>query len=87
MSQNVFPDFSGTTPAWVVARRQPEIYVLTQGDDQLVQAIDTATNTVLNSFPVGAGRTTCSTKVNLNRCYVTNPATATVYVFWPRAAR
>jgi YVTN family beta-propeller protein len=57
-----------------------KIYVLTQGDGQLV-TIDTATDTVSSSLPVGAGANLIFFDPNLNRLYVTNPLTSTVYVF------
>ena len=57
-----------------------KVYVLTQGDGQLV-TIDTATDTVSSSLPVGAGANFIFFDPNLNRLYVTNPVTSTVYVF------
>ena len=57
-----------------------KVYVLTQGDGQLV-TIDTATDTVTSSLPVGAGANFIFYDPNLNRLYVTNPVTSTVYVF------
>lgn len=57
-----------------------KVYVLTQGDGQLV-TIDVATDTVTSSLPVGAGANFLFYDPNLNRLYVTNPTTGTVYVF------
>jgi DNA-binding beta-propeller fold protein YncE len=74
----------GSTPLWAVARADNQrVYVLTQGDGNLVP-IDTATNTVLPSqtnLAVGAGANFILYDANLNRLYVTNPSTGTVYVF------
>jgi DNA-binding beta-propeller fold protein YncE len=56
------------------------VYVLTQGDGQLV-TIDTATDTVVNTVLVGAGANFIFYDPHLNRLYVTNPSTSTVYVF------
>ena len=89
LSSNVVTGFSGTTPVWVVARGDSQkVYVLTQGDGQLV-TIDTATDTVTSSLPVGAGANFIFYDPHLNRLYVTNPNVAgpanplgsTVYVF------
>jgi YVTN family beta-propeller protein len=80
LSANVVTGFSGTTPVWVVARGDSQkVYVLTQGDGQLV-TIDTATDTVTGSLPVGAGANFIFYDPNLNRLYVTNPSTSKVYV-------
>jgi DNA-binding beta-propeller fold protein YncE len=54
--------------------------VLTQGDGQLV-TIDTATDTVTGSLPVGAGANFIFFDPYLNRLYVANPVTSMVYVF------
>jgi YVTN family beta-propeller protein len=81
MSPNTVTGFSGNTPVWVVARGDNQkIYVLTQGDGNLV-TIDTVTDTVSSSLPVGAGANYMSYDVHLNRLYVTNPTTSMVYVF------
>jgi len=81
LSSNVLTGFTGTTPVWVVARGDSQkVYVLTQGDGQLV-TIDTATDTVTSSLPVGAGANFIFFDPHLNRLYVTNPLTSTVYVF------
>jgi DNA-binding beta-propeller fold protein YncE len=81
LSSNAVTGFSGTTPVWVVARGDSQkVYVLTQGDGQL-ETIDTATDTVTGSLPVGAGANFILYDSNLNRLYVTNPATSMVYVF------
>ena len=81
LSSNVVTGFTGTTPVWVVARSDSQrVYVLTQGDGQLV-TIDTATDTVSSSLPVGGGANFIFFDSHLNRLYVTNPVTSTVYVF------
>jgi YVTN family beta-propeller protein len=81
LSANVVTGFTGVTPIWVVARSDSQkVYVLTQGDGQLV-TIDTATDTVTSSLPVGAGANYIFYDPNLNRLYVTNPTTSTAYVF------
>jgi YVTN family beta-propeller protein len=81
LSLNPVTGFTGTNPVWVVARGDSQkVYVLTQGDGQLF-TIDTATDTVSSSLPVGAGANFIFFDPNLNRLYVTNPLTSTVYVF------
>src|SRR5271170_2278039 len=81
LSLNPVTGFTGTNPVWIVARGDSQkVYVLTQGDGQLV-TIDTATDTVSSSLPVGAGANFIFFDPNLNRLYVTNPLTSTVYVF------
>jgi len=72
----------GSEPVWVVARADSQrVYLLTQGSGQLV-TIDTATDTVLpGTLSVGAGANFIFYDPHLNRLYVTNPVTATVYVF------
>lgn len=81
LSSNPVTGFTGINPVWVVARGDSQkIYVLTQGDGQLV-TIDTATDTVSSSLPVGAGANFIFFDPNLNRLYVTNPLTNAVYVF------
>jgi YVTN family beta-propeller protein len=81
LSPNTVTGFTGTTPVWVVARGDSQkIYVLTQGDGQLV-TIDTATDAVTSSLPVGAGANFIFFDPHLNRLYVTNPLTSMVYVF------
>jgi YVTN family beta-propeller protein len=81
LSLNTVTGFTGINPVWVVARGDSQkVYVLTQGDGQLV-TIDTATDTVTSSLNVGAGANFIFFDPNLNRLYVTNPVTATVYVF------
>jgi YVTN family beta-propeller protein len=73
--------FTGVNPVWVVARPDSQkVYVLTQGDGQLV-TIDVDTDTVTSSLPVGVGANYIFYDPNLNRIYVTNPLTASVYVF------
>ena len=81
LSSNTVTGFTGTNPVWVVARGDGQkVYVLTQGDGQLI-TIDTATDTVTGSSPVGAGANYIFYDPHLNRLYVTNPVTGTVYVF------
>ena len=88
LSSNVVTGFSGITPVWVVARGDSQkVYVLTQGDGKLV-TIDTATDTAntpdCSATPtlcVGAGANFILYDPHLNRLYVTNPSTSTVYVF------
>ncbi|MGA8501686.1 MAG: YncE family protein [Candidatus Sulfotelmatobacter sp.] len=81
LSSNPVTGFTGTNPVWIVARGDSQkVYVLTQGDGQLV-TIDTATDTVSSSLPVGAGANFIFFDPNLNRLYVTNPLTNAVYVF------
>jgi YVTN family beta-propeller protein len=81
LSTNVVTGFTGITPVWVVARGDSQkVYVLTQGDGQLV-TIDVATDTVTSSLPVGVGANFIFFDPNLNRLYVTNPVTQMVYVF------
>ena len=80
--------FTGIAPVWVVARGDSQkVYVLTQGDGQLV-TIDVASDMVVCapaplpcSPSVGAGANFIFFDRNLNRLYVTNPATSMVYVF------
>jgi len=81
LSANVITGFTGTTPVWIVARSDSQkVYVLTQGNGQLV-TIDTATDTVTSSLPVGAGANFIFFDPHLNRLYVTNPLSNTVFVF------
>ncbi len=81
LSPNVVTGFAGKNPIWVVARGDSQkVYVLTEGDGQLV-TIDEATDTVTSSLPVGAGANFIFFDPNLNRLYVTNPVTSTLYVF------
>jgi len=80
-SANTVKGFAGVNPVWVVARADSQkVYVLAQGDGQLV-TIDVATDTVTSSLPVGAGANFIFYDPHLNRLYVTNPQTSTVYVF------
>ena len=81
LSQNTLTGFSGVTPVWAVARGDSQkIYVVTQGDGQLV-TIDTATDAVTSSLPVGGGANFIYLDPILNRLYVVNPVTGTVFVF------
>ena len=80
-----------TTPVWVVARGDSQkVYVLTQGDattqvEGQLATIDTATDTVTSSLPVGIGANYIFYDSHLNRLYVTNPSASVggqmVYVF------
>lgn len=74
----------GNTPVWAVARSDNQrVYVLTQGDGTLVP-IDVASNAILTSqtnLSVGAGANFVLYDPNLNRLYVTNPVTSTVYIY------
>lgn len=80
-SANILTGFTGMTPVWVVARNDSQkVYVLTQGDGQLV-TIDTATDTVTSSLPVGVGAKYIYYDPNLNRLYVPNPVNDILYVF------
>jgi YVTN family beta-propeller protein len=81
LSSNTVTGFTGITPVWIVARGDSQkVYVLTEGDGQLV-TIDVATDTVTSSLPVGAGANFVFFDPNLNRLYVVNPVTRKVYVF------
>jgi YVTN family beta-propeller protein len=81
LTPNTVTGFSAVAPVWVVARGDSQkVYVLTQGDGQLV-TIDTATDTVTGSLPVGAGANYIFFDPHLNRLYVTNPVTGMVFVF------
>jgi YVTN family beta-propeller protein len=70
------------TPVWAVARvDSKKVYVVTQGDGQL-HTIDTATNSLTSSVPVGGpGANFVLYDKSRNRLYVTNPTAGTVYVF------
>lgn len=81
LTSTLVTGFTGMTPVWAVARSDSQkAYVLTQGDGQLV-TIDTATNAVTSSLPVGAGANYMFYDPYMNRIYVTNPVTSNVYVF------
>jgi YVTN family beta-propeller protein len=79
LSLNTISGFS--TPVWVIARNDNHrIYVLDQGDGQLV-TIDVATDIVVpGSISVGAGANFVAYDPHLNRIYVTNPTNGSVYV-------
>ncbi|MFZ0733603.1 MAG: hypothetical protein WAM79_14865 [Candidatus Sulfotelmatobacter sp.] len=72
------------TPIWAVARSDNQrLYVLTQGSGALIP-IDIASNTILQSqtnLSVGAGANFLLYDPTLNRIYVTNPATGTLYIY------
>jgi YVTN family beta-propeller protein len=81
LSPNTVTGFAGIDPTWVVVRKDSQkVYIVTQGDGQLV-TIDTATDTVTSNLPVGVGANYVFYDPNLNRLYVTNPKTAQVFVF------
>jgi DNA-binding beta-propeller fold protein YncE len=81
LSSNTVTGFTGVNPVWVTVRSDSQkVYVLTQGDGQL-ETIDVATDTVVGSSAVGAGANFILFDPNLNRLYVINPVTGTVYVF------
>lgn len=81
LSSNTVTGFTGITPVWIVARGDSQkVYVLTEGDGQLV-TIDVATDTVTSSLPVGVGANFVFFDPNLNRLYVANPVSGKVYVF------
>jgi DNA-binding beta-propeller fold protein YncE len=81
MSTNPVNGFSGVSPAWMVARGDgQQLYVLSQGDGQL-WTFNTTNDTVTGSVSVGAGANYVLYDPNLNRLYVTNPASSSVYVF------
>lgn len=81
LTSTLVPGFTDATPVWVVARNDSQkVYVLSQGSGQLV-TIDVATDAVTSSLPVGAGANYLFYDSNLNRLYVTNPVTNTLYVF------
>ena len=73
-------------PSWIAMRPDGQrIYVVTQGDGQLY-TIDTVTNTVVSTQPVGLGANYVLYDKSLNRLYVTSPAAnaaanGLVYVF------
>ena len=69
------------SPVWISARGDGQfVYVLSQGDGQL-WTINSATDAVTSNVSVGAGANYVLYDPNLNRLYVTNPATSTVYIF------
>jgi DNA-binding beta-propeller fold protein YncE len=82
LTPNFVTGFTGVTPVWVVARGDAQkVYVLSQGGGGTLETIDVATDTVTSSLPVGAGANFIFYDPYLNRLYVTNPVTSTVYVF------
>ncbi|MGB8580969.1 MAG: YncE family protein [Candidatus Sulfotelmatobacter sp.] len=81
LTPNTVTGFTGMTPIWVVARGDSQkVYVLTEGDGQLV-TIDVGSDTVTSSLSVDPGANFIFLDPTLNRLYVTNPITQTVYVF------
>ncbi len=81
LSSTLVSGFTGMTPVWLVARSDSQkVYALTQGDGQLV-TVNTQTDTVISSSPVGAGANFIFYDPNLNRLYVTNPVTDRLYIF------
>jgi YVTN family beta-propeller protein len=70
--------FGWVSPVWVVARSDSQrVYVLDQGSG-LVAAIDTSSDSVVNSVSVGAGANFMTYDSKLNRIYVVNPVANTV---------
>jgi YVTN family beta-propeller protein len=81
LTPNTVTGFTGVTPIWLVARADSQkVYLLTEGDGQLV-TIDVGSDTVTSSLPVGAGANFMFLDPTLNRLYVTNPITQTLYIF------
>jgi len=90
MSQNTITNssgvaFPGSTPVWMIGRPDSQkVYVVTQGNGgnpgQLF-TIDVASDTVTAAIAVGNGANYAMFDPKLDRIYVTNPATSTVYVF------
>jgi YVTN family beta-propeller protein len=81
LTSTLVSGFTGMTPLWLAARSDSQkVYALTQGDGQLV-TIDTLTDTVVSSSPVGVGANFFFYDPNLNRLYVTNPVTDMLYIF------
>jgi YVTN family beta-propeller protein len=76
-----FPGTSWITPVWVVARTDNQrVYVLDQGAGS-VSSINTLSDTVVAApVSVGVGANFMAYDPNLDRIYVTNPATSTVMV-------
>ncbi len=77
--------FTGLTPVWMAARSDSQkVYVISQADGQL-WTIDALTDSIACgatcSLPVGVGVNFIYYDPNLNRLYVTNPATSMLYVF------
>ena len=77
--------FPGSTPVWAVARSDNQkVYVVTEGNGSAAGelfTIDATTDTVTAANSVGNGANFLIYDAKLNRIYVTNPATATVYIF------
>ena len=78
----------GSLPIWVLARNDNQrVYVLTQGAGGVsgtLIPIDPVTDTILNSqtnLSVGVGANFVRYDAKLNRLYVTNPNTSTLYIF------
>ncbi len=71
-----------STPVWAVSRVDSKfVYVVTQGDGQLL-TISTTTNTVTSSQSLGGpGANFVLYDKSRNRLYATNPAAAALYVF------
>jgi len=81
MSTNTVTGFTGTIPAWIVARGDgQQVYVVSKGDGKL-WTFDAATDTVIGNVSVGVGANYILYDPNLNRLYVTNPNNSTTYIF------
>jgi DNA-binding beta-propeller fold protein YncE len=76
------PISAGNTPVWAVSRPDSKfVYVVTQGDGNLL-TINTATNTVTSTQSVGGpGANFVLYDNSHNRLYVTNPGAGSLYVF------
>ncbi|HEY6337176.1 MAG TPA: hypothetical protein VIW68_01660 [Candidatus Sulfotelmatobacter sp.] len=83
MTPNNVVGFPATmsSPVWITARGDgQQVYVLSQGDGQL-WTLDASNDTVIGNVSVGAGANYVLYDPSLNRLYITNPATSTVYIF------
>ena len=77
--------FPGSAPVWMAARGDSQkIYIVTQGNGTNAGelfTLDVATDTVTAANPVGNGANYVMFDPKLNRIYVTNPKTSTLFVF------
>jgi len=77
--------FPGSAPVWMAARGDSQkIYIVTQGNGANAGelfTLDVATDTVTAANPVGNGSNYVMFDPKLDRIYVTNPQTSTLYVF------
>jgi YVTN family beta-propeller protein len=82
LNPNPVADPGGTiaSPVWAVARSDnARVYVLSSGSGN-VSAIDTSSDTVVASAPVGAGANYMVYDKTRNRLYITNPVAGTATV-------